>query len=107
MMGAEFLLHGVVLLSGVIGAVGASYLLYADTIVVHYVRFFRLVTVGLLLFAATAPVIVRFAPDLIHAVHALSALFISFGLYGLVRRELENDPDFEHLRGDVANDADR
>lgn len=105
MMDAEFFLHGVVLLSGILGAVGAGYLLYADTVVVHYAGFFKLVAAGLLLFAASAPIIVRFAPDLIHGVHALSALFISVGLYGLVRREFGTE-DFEQFRERVREDGD-
>jgi hypothetical protein len=104
MMDAEFFLHGVVLLSGILGAVGAGYLLYTDTVVVHYAGFFKLVTTGLLLFAASAPIIVRFAPDLIHGVHALSALFISVGLYGLVRQEFGTE-DFEQFRERVREDG--
>lgn len=106
-MDAELFLHGVVLLSGVLGAIGTGYLLYADSIMVHYTSFFRTVTVGLLLFAVTAPIIVQFAPDSIHAVHALSALFISFGLYTLIREELETPDNFERLSADVAFDDDR
>lgn len=100
MMDAELFLHGVVLLSGVVGALGAGYLLYADTITVHYASFFRIIAVGLFVFAASAPIIVEFAPDVIHAVHAFSALCISVGLYTLIRDELQNDEEFEHLRVD-------
>lgn len=106
MTNLEFLLHGVVLVSGILGAIGTGYLLYADTVVVHYATFFRLVTAGLLLFSLSAPVVVRFAPDAIHAIHALAALCISGGLYTLIRPEVENVPDFAGLSGDLAEDAD-
>lgn len=105
-MDLELLLHGVVLLSGVLGAIGTGYLLYADTIVVHYTSFFKVITVGLFLFSVTAPIIVRFAPESIHAVHALSALFISVGLYTLIRDELQTADNFEQLSADTAWDDD-
>lgn len=106
MMNIEHLLHGVVLLSGVLGAIGTGYLLYADSIVVHYTTFFKTITAGLLLFAVTAPIIVQFAPDAIHAVHALSAVFISIAAYNLIQQELQTDDDFEHLDIDVTDDLD-
>lgn len=101
----EHLLHGVVLLSGILGAIGTGYLLYADTIVVHYTTFFKTVTAGLLLFAVTAPIIVQFAPDAIHAVHAISAVFISIGAYRLIQQEMQTDDDFEHLRTDITDNS--
>lgn len=106
MIDLEMLLHGVVLWSGIFGAVGAGYLLYADTIIVHYSRFFRIIAVGLFVFAVTAPIIVMYAPELIHAVHALSALFISIGLYTLIREELQTEPNFESLSSDFTQDED-
>lgn len=105
-MDVEELLHGVVLLSGVLGAIGTGYLLYADTIVVHYSSFFKIVTTGLLLFAVTAPIIIEFAPDAIHAIHALSAVFISIGAYRLIQQEFQADDDFDHLRTASTDDAD-
>ena len=102
----EDLLHGVVLLSGVFGAIGTGYLLYAETIVVHYASFFRIVTAGLLLFAVTAPIIIKFAPVWIHSIHALSALFISIGAYSLIQQELQADDDFERMRTGVTDDLD-
>lgn len=104
MMDVEFLLHGVVLLSGILGAIGTGYLLYVDTIMVHYTSFFKIITAGLLLFAVTAPIIVEFAPDSIHAVHALSTLFISIGLYSLIRGELHTEDDFAQLSADTTFD---
>jgi hypothetical protein len=105
-MDIELLLHGVVLLSGVLGAIGTGYLLYADAITVHYTAFFKVITIGLFMFAVTAPIIVEFAPDSIHAIHALSALFISVGLYTLLREERQSTDDFEHLRADSPMDDD-
>lgn len=101
---AETLLHGVVLLSGLLGAMGTGYLLYSDSIIVHYTTFFKIITAGLLLFAVTAPIIVQFAPDSIHSVHALSALFISVGLYTLIREKIRADDDFGRLSGDAPSD---
>lgn len=105
-MNVEQLLHGVVLLSGVFGAIGTGYLLYADAITVHYTSFFEIVTAGLLLFAVTAPIIVQFAPDSIHAVHAISAVFISLAAYRLIQQEIQTDDDFEHLRTDGTDESD-
>lgn len=105
-MNIEFFLHGVVLLSGILGAIGTGYMLYADAITVHYTTFFKVITVGLFLFAVTAPIIVEFAPDSIHGIHALSALFISVGLYTLIREERQSTDDFEHLRADPPTDDD-
>lgn len=102
----ETLLHGVVLLSGVLGALGTGYLLYSNSIMVHYTVFFKIITAGLLIFAVTAPVIVEFAPDWIHAIHALSAVFISIGLYTLIRQEFQTDDDFERLRMGITKDQD-
>lgn len=102
----ETLLHGIVLFSGISGALGTGYLLYSDSIMVHYAGFFKIITAGLLIFAVTAPVIVEFAPDWIHAIHALSAVFISIGLYTLIRQEYQIDDDFERLRTDITKDQD-
>lgn len=105
MTGAETFLHGAVLLSGIFGAIGTGYLLYSNSIFVHYKSFFKIITAGLLIFSMTAPIIVQFAPDWIHAVHALSALFISVGLYTLIQQELQTDDDFTRLSADVAQDT--
>ncbi|GAB6878598.1 hypothetical protein JCM17823_08720 [Halorubrum gandharaense] len=87
----EVVLWSLVLVSGLLGALGAAYLLYVDTIVVHYTRFFRIIAAGLLVFVATAPVVYLFAVELIHAVHALAAAVISVGLYTLIRAELASN----------------
>lgn len=100
------LFHGIVLLSGAAGALGTGYLLYSDAIVVHFSRFFKVITFGLFLFSVTAPIIVQFAPDTIHAVHALSAVFISIGLYTIVRGKIQPDDDFGGLGSDFARTDD-
>lgn len=104
MVDIEMLFHGVVLLSGIIGALGTGYLLYDDSIVVHYTSFFGIITAGLFIFAVTAPIIVFLAPGFIHAIHAISALFISIGLYTLIREQLDTEPDFEQFNADLFRD---
>lgn len=85
------------LVLGSVAAVGLLYLLYSETLVVHYHRFFRLVTLGLLVYALTGPVVGILAPAYIHAIHGLAALFISIGLYDLVRGDLRDDTDLTAL----------
>lgn len=85
--------------AGGVAAAALAYLLYAETVAVHYPRFFRTVLVGLLVFAVTGPVIGIFAPAFIHAVHGIAALFVTVGLYGLLARELSGDQGFEGLFG--------
>jgi len=91
----EVVLWGVVLVSGLVGGLGAAYLLYVDTIVVHYTTYFRTIATGLLGFAVTAPVVFAFAPGWIHAVHALAVVCISVGLYSLSDDRLEPADSFE------------
>lgn len=86
--------------AGAVAAVALAYLLYAETVSVHYPRFFRTVLAGLLAFAVTGPVVGTLAPAFIHAVHALAALFVTVGLYGLLQRELDEDDSFEGLLAD-------
>lgn len=83
------------------GAAGVAllYLLYSETVVVHYARFFRLITAGLLGYAVTGPVVGTLAPEYIHAVHGVATLAVVGGLYGLVRDELEETTDFERVLG--------
>lgn len=90
----ETLLWGIVLLSGGVGAIGGAYLLYMDTIIVHYTRFFKIITVGLFIFVLTAPVVFLMAVEFIHGVHGFAALVISMGLYTLLREEPQPDEDF-------------
>lgn len=82
---------------GTIASLGLIYLLYSETMVVHYRRFFRLITFGLLLYAGTGPLIGTFAPAYIHAVHGTAALFIVLGLYDLVRGDLHREVDLSVL----------
>jgi len=91
----EVVLWGVVLVSGLVGGLGAAYLLYVDTIVVHYTTYFRTIAVGLLGFAVTAPIVFAFAPDWIHVVHALAVVCITLGLYSLLDDRLEPAASFE------------
>lgn len=79
---------------GLVASLGLLYLFYAETMVVHYRRFFRLITLGLLVYAVTGPVIGALAPAYIHAIHATAVVFIAVGLYDLVREDLERDQDF-------------
>lgn len=83
--------------AGVVSAAALAYLLYAETVTVHYPRFFKTVLVGLLIFAVTGPVIGTFASELIHGAHAVAGLFVAVGLYGLVSRELDDEERFEGL----------
>lgn len=84
------------LVLGIVAALGLLYLFYAGTMVVHYRRFFRLITLGLLVYAVTGPIIGEIAPAYIHAVHGTAVLFITAGLYDLVREDLADD-DFEAI----------
>lgn len=85
-------------LGGVAGA-GLLYLLYAETVVVHYRRFFRLITFGMLVYAVTGPVVGTLAPAYIHLVHGTAALCIAVGLYDLVQEDLSRDDAFEAVFG--------
>lgn len=84
---------------GVIASIGLLYLLYVGTFVVHYRRFFRLILVGLLIYAITGPIIGTFAPAYIHATHGIAALFVSLGLYDLVREDIVGEQDISALVG--------
>lgn len=96
MVGFETL-QGIDLAVGVVGAVTMLYLLYSETLVVAYPRFFKLTALGLLLFALTGPALGRLEPALMHAVHGTAALFVCFGLFDLVASELRNDDDLAAL----------
>ncbi|MFB6269451.1 MAG: hypothetical protein ABEH83_05870 [Halobacterium sp.] len=82
---------------GTIAAVGLFYLLYTETTVVHYPRLFELITAGLLLYAATGPVVGRLAPAYIHLVHGVAAVCIAAGLWSLVADDAGRDTDFETI----------
>lgn len=85
--------------AGAVAAVALASLLYAETVAVHYPRFFRTVLVGLLVFAETGPVIGTVAPAFIHAVHGIAGLFATVGLYGLLQGELGDAAQFEGMFG--------
>lgn len=83
--------------AGAVAAAALAYLLYAETVTVHYPRFFRWVLAGLLVFAVTGPVIGTLAPAFIHAVHGVAALAVTVGLYGLLARELGGEERLDGL----------
>lgn len=88
----------------VVGAVGAAtmcYLLYSETVVVAYPRFFRLTTFGLLIFALTGPALTYFRPALLHAAHGTAALFVCVGLFDLVAGELRREEEFAAMSMDA------
>ncbi|WP_232703471.1 hypothetical protein [Halobacterium wangiae] len=93
---------------GSVAALGLLYLLYAETLVVHYQRFFRLITVGMLVYALTGPVIGTLAPAYIHLIHAAAALCITVGLWDLVQEDLRGEEDFRAIiapgLGEQSND---
>lgn len=68
-----------------------AYLLYSGRFVVHYRRFFQTITAGLLLAVATGALAVVLSPGVLHAVHGLAFLFVSAGLYLVVRDELRGE----------------
>lgn len=86
------------LVLGTVAGLGLLYLLYS-THVVHYDRFFRVITIGLLGYAVTGPIVGRVEPALIHAVHGLATLAVAIGCYGLVVQELTRSDDFESVFG--------
>lgn len=88
-------------LAGSVAAVGLVYLLYEETLVVHYERFFTALTAGLLAFAVTGPVIGLLNESLIHFVHGLAALSVSVALYLLVDGEVNaGDAGFDEAAFD-------
>lgn len=95
------LLLGVVAVStGLIAGALLLYLLYTDLFVVGYPRFFRIIALGMLVFAASGILIGLYAPAGIHGVHALTAMFVSLGLYDLLRDEFASDDEFGVLAAD-------
>lgn len=84
----EVTLWGLVLLSGFFGALGGIYLLYVDTVVVHYPNFFRIIAVGLIGFVISAPAVFFLNVEFIHGVHGFAALVVAIGLYSLLREEV-------------------
>lgn len=85
------------LVLGSIAGLGLLYLLYSETLVVHYRRFFLLITLGLLIYAVTGPVIGLIAPAYIHAIHGTAALFIALGLSDLIHGDLRSEADLAAL----------
>lgn len=85
------------LIAGSLSALGLLYLLYSDTMVVHYRRFFRLIAFGLLLYAVTGPIVGTFAPEYIHAIHGAAVLSVALGLYDLVHDDITPERDLDAL----------
>lgn len=93
------------LLVGSLASIALLYLLYSQTMVVHYRRFFRLITIGLLIYAITGPIVGRIAPAWIHAIHGVAVLFITVGLYDLIREDLRREADFNLLLDTAPRDT--
>lgn len=81
-------------LAGVVSLAGIVYMLHANRFVVHYNRFFRIIAIGLAIFAVTAPLKLVFSHVVIHSIHAIAAFVIGTGFYTLVEDEL-GDESFE------------
>jgi len=100
------------LVAGTVAALALGYLLVSEQVIVHYVRFFRITTFGLLVFAVTGPLVGLFAPAFVHVVHGIAVLFVSIALFGLVRDELDremafyptDDATFEEATDDAIDD---
>lgn len=99
-----FLLQGVALLTGITAGTALAFLLYKDVFVVGYPRFFRIIVVGMFIFAASGLLIGLFLPRGIHGVHAVSAFVMSVGLYDLLVGEQQSAP-IEAAFGDFEGDA--
>lgn len=91
---------------GTIAGVLLLYLLYSEVMVVHYPRLFRPITVGLLVYAVTGPVVGRLAPELVHLIHGLATLSIAVGLALLVREAPRQGAGYAAILGVDDADAD-
>lgn len=99
----EFLLGIVAVSTGIVAGIVLLYLLYADIFVVGYPRFFRIIALGMFVFAGSGILIGLFMPAGIHGVHAVSSLVVALGLYDLLTGELQPDDSF--WEPDVAENA--
>ncbi|WP_430504277.1 hypothetical protein [Haloparvum sp. PAK95] len=99
-----FLLQGVALLTGITAGAALGYLLYKDVFVVGYPRFFRIIVVGMFIFAFSGLLIGLFLPRGIHGVHAVSAFVMAVGLYDLLVGEQQSAP-VEAAFSDFGEDA--
>lgn len=99
-----FLLQGVALLTGITAGTALGYLLYEDVFVVGYPRFFRIIVVGMFIFAVSGLLIGLFLPRGIHGVHAVSAFVMAAGLYDLLVGEQQSAP-VETAFSDFGEDA--
>lgn len=88
----KFLLQAVALMTGITSGAVLAFLLYKDVFVVGYPRFFRIIIVGMIIFAASGLLIGLFLPRGIHGVHAVSAFVMAAGLYDLLVSEQQSAP---------------
>lgn len=86
-------------LAGIVSLAGIGYMLYTKKFVVHYNRFFRIVAIGMAVFAVTAPLSLVFSHVFIHLIHATAALVIAIGFYTIVQSELDSEQSFEAVFG--------
>lgn len=85
------------LVMGALAAVGIGYLVYTQFFVLRYRRFLFFLGTGFLVFSLGGPVAGIFAPDWIHFVHGIAALFVVFGLYSPIHNDLRTDEWVELL----------
>lgn len=79
------------LTAGVLAIVGLIYLLYVQRFVVEFHRFLTYLLAGFFVFSIGGPLVELFAPDLMHAVHGVAALFVVFALYSPVHNDLRKE----------------
>jgi len=78
-------------LVGVAAAIGVGYLVYMQRSVVVFDRFMYALLAGFLLFSLGGPVTHILAPNAVHIVHGVAALFAVFALYSPVHNDLRRD----------------
>lgn len=90
-----------------LSATGLVYLMYSGRYVVGYRRFFVLVLFGLFLSVLGGPMLF-FVPEAFrHGIHGVATLFITVGMYDLVRTRLrvERAVDWTELLHEESVDA--
>ncbi|MFB6105002.1 MAG: helix-turn-helix domain-containing protein [Halobacteriaceae archaeon] len=79
------------ILVGVTAAIGAGYLLYLQRSNGGFDRFVYALLAGFLLFTLGGPITNILAPDWVHVIHGVAALFAVFALYSPVHNDLRHD----------------
>lgn len=79
------------LLVGTSTVAGFVYLLTRHRTIGSYHRFVHILLLGLLVFAVGGPLVDLVAPTWAHAVHALAALLVIYGLYNPIRNDLRRE----------------